>query len=189
MARLVVSMNLSLDGYIEALGQDDGSWLQIDDEVHRAFNELAAGAATFVYGRKVFEVMIPYWPDAAVDATRPKHEYDYARIWVDKPKVVFSSTFQQTNWNTRVVASGVLEEVEKLKRESSGYLLCYGGPQLVSALEERHLVDEYILYIHPAALGAGKPFFRSHTPLRLLDSRRFKVGTLELRYASGGEPG
>ena len=114
---------------------------------------------------------------------------DYARVWVDKPKVVFSSTFQQTNWNTRVVASGVLEEVEKLKRESSGYLLCYGGPQLVSALEERHLVDQYILYIHPAALGAGKPFFRSHTPLRLLDSRRFKVGTLELRYASGGEPG
>ena len=62
MAQLLVSMNLSLDGYIEAQGQDDGSWLRIDEAVHRAFNELAASAEAFLYGRKVYEVMVPYWP-------------------------------------------------------------------------------------------------------------------------------
>ena len=103
MAQLIVSMNLSLDGYIEAQGQDDGSWLRIDEAVHRAFNELAAGAEAFLYGRKVYEVMIPYWPDAVEDATKPAHERDYGRIWVDKPKVVFSTSLTETRWNTRVV--------------------------------------------------------------------------------------
>ena len=60
MAQLIVSMNLSMDGYIEAQGQDDGSWLRIDEAVHRAFNELAASAEAFLYRRKVYEVMIPY---------------------------------------------------------------------------------------------------------------------------------
>ena len=81
MPQLIVSMNLSLDGYIEAQGQDDGSWLRIDEAVHRAFNELAASAEAFLYGRKVYEVMIPYWPDAVEDATKPAHERDYGRIW------------------------------------------------------------------------------------------------------------
>ena len=176
-------MNLSLDGYVEALGQDDGSWLRIDDEVHAAFNERAAGAAAFLYGRKVFEVMIPYWPDAAGDPSRPKYEYEYAQIWLHKPKVVFSSALQQSNWNTRVVPGGVIEEVEKLKAEATSDLLCYGGPQLISALDERRLIDEYVLYVHPTALGAGKPFFRCRTPLQLLGTRRFAIGTVELRYA------
>ena len=120
MAQLIVSMNLSLDGYIEAQGQDDGSWLRIDEVVHRAFNELAASAEACLYGRKVYEVMIPYWPDAVEDATKPAHERDYGRIWVDKPKVVFSTTLTETRWNTRVVPSGARDEVLRLKNESRG---------------------------------------------------------------------
>jgi dihydrofolate reductase len=184
MARLIVSMNLSLDGYIEAQGQDDGSWLRIDEEVHGVFNELAAGAAAFLYGRKVYEVMIPYWPDAVGDANKPAYEREYGRLWVEKPKVVFSKTLKETRWNTRVVAAGAVEEVERLKRESSSYLLCYGGGQLVSALQERGLVDEYALFVHPSALGAGVPFFRRRVELRLVDVRRFERGGLGLRYAN-----
>jgi RibD C-terminal domain len=77
--RLVVSMNVSLDGFLQSLGQNDfdHSWMHIDEEVHRAFNELAAGADAFLYGRKVYEVMIPYWPDAVADRTKPAYERDY----------------------------------------------------------------------------------------------------------------
>jgi hypothetical protein len=82
MGRLIVSMNMSLDGYISAQAPDDGSWLRIDEEVHRSFNELAAGADAFLYGRKVFEAMIPYWPDAIGDATKPAYEREYGRLWV-----------------------------------------------------------------------------------------------------------
>lgn len=186
MGRLIVSMNLSLDGYIEAQGEDNGSWLRIDEEVHRAFNELAAGAAAFLYGRKVYEVMIPYWPDTAEDASRPAHEREYAKVWVVKPKVVVSTSLTESRWNTRVVTADAIEAVARLKRESRAYVLCYGGGQLVSALQERGLVDEYALFVHPSALGAGVPFFRQRLALDLLEVRRFKQGVLGMRYASAG---
>jgi dihydrofolate reductase len=184
MGRLIVSMNLSLDGYVEAQGQDDGAWLRIDEEVHHVFNELAAGADAFLYGRKVYEVMIPYWPDAAEDAAKPAYEREYGRLWVEKPKVVVSTSLTEPGWNTRVVSADVLEEVARLKRETERYVLCYGGGQLVTALQERDLVDEYALFIHPAALGAGVPFFRRTIGLKLLDVRRFELGALGLRYLS-----
>jgi dihydrofolate reductase len=188
MAQLIVSMNLSLDGYVEAQGQDDGSWLRIDEEVHRAFNELAAGAQAFIYGRKVYEVMIPYWPDAIADASKPSYEREYGRLWVEKPKVVISTTLKETRWNTRVVPAGALDEVAKLKRESRGYLVCYGGAQLVQALQQRGLVDEYALFVHPTALGAGVPFFRGRVDLNLSNIRRFEKGALALRYAITAPP-
>lgn len=182
MAHLIVSMNLSLDGYIEAQGEDDGSWLSIDEEVHVAFNQLADGASAFLYGRKVYEVMPPYWPAAATDPTRPDHEREYGRIWVEKPKVVASTSLQESRWSTRVVASELLAEVTRLRTESSSYVLCYGGAQLASHLEANGLVDEYALFIHPVALGGGASFFRQRTRLDLTDHRRFQNGTLFLRY-------
>ena len=181
-------MNVSLDGFIEARPDDDGSWLSIDEEVHVAFNELASGASAFLYGRKVYEVMPPYWPDAATDATKPEYERAYGRIWVEKPKLVVSSSLQESRWSTRVVGSEVLAEVERLKRESSSYVLCYGGAQLVSTLESHGLVDEYALFVHAFALGAGVPFFQKRTRLQLTDLRRFQNGALCLRYAHQPAP-
>jgi dihydrofolate reductase len=184
MGRLIVSMNLSLDGYIEAQGQDGGDWLRIDEKVHGAFNDLAAGADTFLYGRKVYEVMIPYWPDAADDAAKPIYERAYGRLWVDTPKVVVSTSLTEPGWKTRVVSSDLYEEITRLKRDSERYVLCYGGCQLVTALQKRNLVDEYVLFIHPAALGVGVPFFRDPLSLQPLDVHQFKNGVLRLRYSS-----
>jgi dihydrofolate reductase len=184
MGRLIVSMNLSLDGYIESAQDDDGSWLCIDDEVHKVFNEIAAGADAFLYGRRVYEVMIPYWPDAAGDATKPAYEHAYGKLWVEKPKVVFSTSLHESRWNTRVVAEDALAEVTRLKRASTGYLLCYGGSQFVSALQKGGLIDEYTLFVHPSALGGGVPFFRGPLTLELIDVRRFAKGALALRYVS-----
>jgi dihydrofolate reductase len=186
MGRLIVSMQVSLDGYIEAQGQDDGSWLRIDEEVHRAFNELAAGADAFLYGRKVYEVMIPYWPDAIEDATKPAYEREYGRLWVETPKIVCSTSLQEARWNTRVMPPAALDEVATLKQQRTRYLLCYGGAQLVSGLQQRGLVDEYVLFVHPSALGGGVPFFRARVDLNLVDVRRFAQGALALRYTSAG---
>jgi len=184
MGQLIVSMNMSLDGYIEAQGTDDDSWLRIDEEVHRVFNELAADADAFLYGRKVYEVMVPYWPDAVGDTAKAAYEREYGRLWVAKPKVVVSASMKVAGWNTRVVSADVIDEVARMKRASTGYVLCYGGAELVSALQERELIDEYALFVHPGTLGAGIPFFRQRIDLKLLHTRRFKQGALELRYAS-----
>ena len=188
MGRLIVSMNLSLDGYIEAHGQDDGSWLRIDEEVHSVFNELATGADVFLYGRKVYEVMIPYWPDAADDMAKPAHEREYGRLWITTPKVVVSTLLTEPGWKTRVLSSDVFEEIACVRQNSERYVLCYGGSQLVTALQERNLVDEYALFVHPTALGTGVPFFRRTLSLQLLDVRRFEQGALGPRYASLAAP-
>lgn len=184
MGQLIVSMNMSLDGYIETQGTDDGSWLRIDEEVHRVFNALASGADAFLYGRKVYEVMVPYWPDAADDATKVAYEQEYGRLWVKKPKVVVSASMKEAGWNTRVVSADVCNEVVRLKQASKGYVLCYGGAELVSTLQERLLIDEYVLFVHPGVLGTGIPFFRQRTDLKLLGIRQFEQGALKLRYAS-----
>lgn len=184
MGQLIVSMNMSLDGYVEAQGIDDGNWLRIDEEVHRVFNELAAGADAFLYGRKVYEAMVPYWPDAVDDDAKAAYEREYGRLWVAKPKVVVSASMKEARWNTRVVSADVCDEVARLKQAAKGYVLCYGGGELVSALQARQLVDEYALFVHPVALGAGTAFFRQRTELQLLRTRCFKQGALELRYAA-----
>jgi len=184
VGKLIVSMNLSLDGYIQADGEDDGAWLRIDETVHQAFNTLAAGADAFLYGRKVYEVMVPYWPDAVEDAGKQDYEREYGRLWVAKPKVVASTSLVDPGWNTRVVSTDVFGEVARLKRESTGYVLCYGGGQFVSGLQAEGLVDEYLLFVHPATLGSGVPCFRGRNDLTLLDVYRFETGVLRLRYSS-----
>lgn len=183
MAKLIVSMNTSLDGYVETQGGDDGSWLKIDAEVHGVFNEFAAGATAFVYGRRAYEQMVPYWPDAVNDVGKPEHERAYGCIWVDKPKLVTSTSLHETRWSTRVVGKDALAEIKRLKNVSNGYLLCYGGPTLVGALAQEGLVDEYALFVHPSTLGAGLPLFRHRAALELVDERRFRAGVLGLRYA------
>lgn len=128
--------------------------------------------------------MIPYWPDAAEDAAKPAYEREYGRLWIDTPKVVVSTSIKEPNWNTRVVSSDVFCEIERLKQKSENYVLCYGGSQLVTALQEHNLVDEYALFIHPAALGGGVPFFCRALSLQLLGVHRFDQGVLALRYSS-----
>ena len=184
MARLIVSMNLSLDGYIEGPGREDGSWVRIDEEVHAHVNRLADGADALLYGRKVYEVMIPYWPDAAEDASKPAYEMEFGRIWTSKPKVVFSTTMKEARWNTRVVSHGVVEEVERLKREAPNYLLSFGGADVASTLQQHGLIDEYQMFVNPSVFGSGVPFFRHPADLKLVDTHVFKTGMVALRYAT-----
>lgn len=184
MGRLIVSMNLSVDGYIEGPGREDGSWVRIDEEVHTHVNRLAAGADALLYGRKVYEVMIPYWPDAAEDASKPAYEVEFGRIWTSKPKVVFSTTLKEARWNTRIVDDGLSEEVARLKRETSNYLLSFGGADFASTLQQHGLIDEYQLFVNPSIFGSGVPFFQHPADLELLDARAFKTGMVALRYAT-----
>jgi len=177
-------MNLSLDGYIEGPGSEDGSWVRIDEEVHTHVNQLAGGADALLYGRKVYEVMIPYWPDAAEDASIPAYEIEFGRIFVSKPKIVFSTTMKEARWNTRIVDHGLVEEVARLKRETPGYLLSFGGADVASTLQEQRLIDEYQLFVNPSVFGSGVPFFRRPIDLKLVETRAFKTGMVALRYST-----
>jgi dihydrofolate reductase len=112
---------------------------------------------------------------------------EFARVWIKKPKVVFSSTLAAVDWNSRLASGDVGEELARLRTEFEGDL-AVGGPTLASEFIRRGLVDEYRLVVHPVILGAGTPFFpKLETPMRLrpTETREFGSGVMYLGYAAG----
>jgi dihydrofolate reductase len=158
----------------------------MDEELHAWFNDQARGRDAFLYGRRLYEVMAVYWPTAESDPAATEYMLDWARIWNAKPKIVFSTTLQRVDWNSRIVRGDVGEELAKLRAEFDGDL-DVGGPTLACAFIERGLVDEYQLLVHPVVLGAGTPFFSAvNRPigLKLLETRTFESGVVYLGYAA-----
>ena len=182
MSKLVVMMSLSLDGFME--GPDhDISWHMVDDELHTYINEYLKTAAAFLQGRRTHELMLDFWPTADQDPSNPAPVREFAGIWRDKPKYVFSKTFDNTDWNTTILRDVVPEEIEKLKTQADGDLEL-GGADLAATFMRLDLIDEYRLYINPVVIGAGTRLFPPDVKfsLRLSESRRFGNGVVLLRY-------
>ena len=185
MGKLIYTMNVSLDGFVET--PDHGlDWTTIDDELHAWFNDDLRAVDASLYGRRLYEVMSAYWPTAESDPAATDVMLEYARIWNAKPKIVFSSSLTSVDYNSRLATGDVADELARLRREFDGDLEV-GGPSLASGFIRRGLVDEYRLVVHPVILGAGTPFFpplESPLPLRLIDTKRFASGALYLGYSA-----
>ncbi len=177
MGRLIYSMSVSLDGYInDPNGLLD--WVDIDAEVHSWFNDRAREADAFVYGRRLWETMAAYWPNAEADPDANPILLDFARIWNATPKIVFSSTLNSVGHGARLIHGDVVAEIAALRQEFSGDL-DVGGATLAAPLIRRGLIDEYRPVIHPVTLGGGTRFFPrldAPLPLRLMESGRFASG-------------
>ncbi len=185
MGKVIYEMNVSLDGYIETLDRSL-DWTKVDEELHRWFNDQERETVVSLYGRRLYEVMAAYWPTAESDPTATDYELDFARIWNQKPKVVFSSTLATVEWNSRLARDDISEELARLRTEFKGDM-SVGGATLASEFIRRGLVDEYRLIVHPIILGAGTPFFpKLETPidLRLTETRVFASGVIYLGYAA-----
>lgn len=184
MGKLIYLMNVSLDGYIET-SDHSLDWTVIDQELHTWFNDQTRELDASLYGRRLYELMAAYWPTAESDPSATEAEREFARIWNAMPKIVFSSTLDSVEWNSRLVRGDVAEELARLRTEFDGDL-DVGGATLASAFIRRGLVDEYRLVVHPVILGAGTPFWpKLDAPirLRLIDTHRFASGVLYLGYA------
>jgi dihydrofolate reductase len=182
MARLVYSLSVSLDGYAAA---EDGSldWVHVDEALHRLFNDEGRAADAFLYGTRMYELMSGYWPTALDDPDATPAMREWAVIWRETPKIVFSHSLESVAWNSRLVRGDAVAEVARLKAE--GLELGVGGPGLAGSLLRAGLVDEVRLYVNPVLLGGGIPFFPAlDAPivLRPLESRPFPSGVVLLRY-------
>jgi dihydrofolate reductase len=183
MRKIIYAMSVSLDGYIEAPGGDIG-WTYIDEELHSHFNEQESKTGIALYGRHMYELMSAYWPTADEDPSALKVEVDYARIWKNLPKVVFSTTLDKVEWNARLVKENMVDEVNKLKQQS-GKDMSVGGAGLAASLMQLDLIDEFWLYVDPIILGGGKPMFPQlphRTKLQLLETHTFTSGVILLKY-------
>lgn len=190
MRKVILMMQLSLDGFMEGPNQDL-SWHRVDAELHGHFNDELRTMGAFLDGRVTYELMAGYWPTADQDPSSTDQEIEFARIWRDMPKIVYSKTLAKADWNTAVVRDVVVEDVLKLKEQPGGDL-ALGGADLAAAFRRLGLIDEYRIYLHPVLIGRGKPLFpQSNTtaPLRLLETRGFGNGVVLLRYAAEPDPG
>jgi dihydrofolate reductase len=185
MGRLIYSMNVSLDGY--AADPDGGlDWGTVDEEIHTWWADRMREADAAVWGRRVYELMVAYWPTAESDPAATPAMLEFAAVTNPKPKVVFSTTLDTVTWNGRLVRGDVGEVLARLREEFPGDLVL-GGPTLAAQFVQRGLVDEYRLVVHPAIVGGGLPFFPNldrPAGLRLVETRTFATGAVYLGYAA-----
>ncbi|HET8568094.1 MAG TPA: dihydrofolate reductase family protein [Candidatus Limnocylindria bacterium] len=184
MGKLIYAMNVSLDGYVET-PDHRVDWGIVDEELHTWFSDRARALDASLYGRRLYEVMSAYWPTAESDPSATPAMLEFARIWNQMPKIVFSTTLRAVQWNSRLVSGDVADELSRVRAEFPGDLEV-GGPTLAAAFIRRGLVDEYQLLVHPVILGAGTPFFPRldrPIPLELFETRRFVSGVTYLGYA------
>ncbi len=182
MRKLVYSTSLSLDGYIDSPAGDP-SWLVPDEELHKHFNDLEREIDTLLYGRHMYELMVAYWPTADQDPLAPDVIVEYAQIWKALPKVIFSSTLDSVDWNSRLERGDAVAEVTRLKTQA-GRSIGVGGLVLASTLASAGLIDEYRLYYVPILLGSGKAAFSqisNRVTLKPVETRTFSSGTVLLR--------
>lgn len=183
MGKLIYGFNVSVDGYIaDAHGSID--WSTPSEELHQYWNDFERETVLSFYGRRLYELMSAYWPTADADPDAPPLIVDFAHIWREMPKVVFSRTLDSVAWNSRLERGDPVEVVTKLKAETDGNLEV-AGATLAAPIVQAGLVDEYRIVIAPTAVGAGTPFFPtlpSWISLRLLESRTFPGGAVLLRY-------
>jgi len=187
MRKVIYSMNVSLDGFVEGPNREL-DWSTPDEELHRFWNDQEREMGTSLYGRRLYELMAAYWPTADADPSAPDYVVEFARIWRNKPKIIFSTTLEKVDWNSRLVRDNVAEEVAKLKAQA-GKNMEVAGPTLASSLMRLGLIDEYGPVVHPVVLGGGTPFFPAldnRISLTLVETRTFGSGVVYVRYQRAG---
>ncbi|MBG0831688.1 dihydrofolate reductase family protein [Planomonospora sp. ID67723] len=188
MGRFVYSMQVSLDLRIEQVPGDNGAgeWLCIDEELHREANAQTQALALMVQGRVYYEVMEECWPRAREDASLPGYMREYGEIWTAKPKVLVSRTRLSADHNTRIIGGDdAIEQLAALRAGTDGSI-SVGGAALATQLLRAGLLDELLLFTHPAILGFGRPLFDDYDmpiDLDLLEQRSFAQGVTMHRYA------
>jgi dihydrofolate reductase len=182
VAKLIYSAIASLDGYVaDADGNFD--WAKPDDEVHAFVNDLTRPIGTFLFGRRMYEVMA-FWEDARLLAGQPSPGRDFAEIWQAADKVVYSRTLKTVSTaRTRLEHDFDAAAVQELKAHAS-HDIAVGGPELAGQAIAAGLVDEIHLFLTPVLVGGGTSSLPDDVRVRLelLDERRFGNGVVYLHH-------
>jgi dihydrofolate reductase len=184
MRKIVLMMSISVDGYM-AGPNGELDWHMVDDELHWHFNEVLRGMSVFLEGRVVYELMESFWPTADEDPQSTPRMVEFAGIWRDTPKIVYSRALEHAGPNATIVREVDPGEVRALKEQPGGDM-SLGGADLAATFMAHDLIDEYRLYVHPVAIGRGKRLFPEmdrRVQMRLAETHTFGSGVVLLRYA------
>jgi dihydrofolate reductase len=186
MRNLIYGINVTLDGCC------DHTKMIADEEVHEYWTDVLRDADTLVYGRKTWQLMVPFWPDVAKSQSGPtKSMNDFAQAFdaVDK-MVVFSRTIDSTakDDKTQIVRGNIKDEILKLKQEPGKKILT-GGVDIPAQFIQLGLIDEFYFVVQPIVVGEGRRLLDhvslpEHLQLKLAGSKTFKSGGLAVRYVT-----
>ena len=181
MRNLIYAINITLDGCCDHTKQF------VDEEKLKYFTQLTREVDLQVFGRKTYQLMVPYWPDTLNDQSATKAEKEFAQAFVSNNKVVFSRSLDSAeDKNTRIVRTNLRDEILKLKQEQGKNILV-GGVGIPSQLIELGLIDEFRFAVGPIVAGEGRRLLEDvslpeRLRLKLVESKIFKSGTVLLRY-------
>jgi dihydrofolate reductase len=181
MRNLIFGINITLDGCCDHTNQF------ADEETHEYWTGTLREADLLVYGRKTYELMVPFWPEVAKTQSMTKALNEFAQVFDSIKRVVFSRSLDSAeDGNTRIVRGNLRDEILKLKQEKGKNILT-GGVSLPSQLIELGLVDEYRFVVGPVIAGAGRRLLDGASlpeklQLKLVESKTFKSGCVALRY-------
>ena len=184
MRKLIYAINVSIDGCFDhTIGAPD-------EDVFDYYIKLVRDADLQVFGRKTYQLMVPYWPDVAKDPSPTQADRDFAEAFVALDRVVFSRTLDSgQDGKTRFTRANLRDEVVKLKQQPGGYILV-GGVDIPSQLIKLGLVDEFRVLVMPIIVGQGRRLFEGEglpqkLRLKLAESKTFESGSVLLRYVKG----
>ena len=181
MRNVIFAINTTLDGCCDHTKQ------LADEETHEYFTHLMRDVDLLVFGRKTYQLMVPYWPDVAKDQPETKASHEFAKTFVSKNKIVFSQSLDSAeDKNTKIVRTNLQDEIVRLKHEQGKNILV-GGVSIPSQLIELGLVDEYRFVVQPIVAGEGRRLLEGVSlpeklQLKLVETRTFKSGCVALRY-------
>jgi len=181
MRKVIFAINTTLDGCVDHTKQ------VADDETHEYFTDLLREGDLLVYGRKTYQLMVPFWPEVAKTQSMTKALNEFAKTFDSIKKIVFSRSLDSIeDRNTRIVHTNLHDEILKLKQEPGKNILV-GGVSLPSQLIELGLVDEYVWRISPVVVGEGRRLLegvslQERLQVQLVESKVFKSGSVALRY-------
>jgi dihydrofolate reductase len=181
MRNIIFAINITLDGCCDHTKQ------VADDETHDFFTDLLREVDLLVYGRKTYQLMVPFWPEVAKNESMTKASNEFAKAFDSINKIVFSRTLDSAeDKNTRIIRTNLHDEILKLKQEE-GKKIAVGGVNIPSQLIKLGLVDEYLFVVGPIIVGEGRRLLEGvslpeRLQLRLVESKIFKSGCVALRY-------
>ena len=184
MRKVIAAINMTIDGFC------DHTAGIADDELHQHYNELLAGAGILLYGRITYQLMESYWPSVVTNPTGDKPVDDFAVLIQNIPKLVFSHTMSNVEWENAELAKRSIEEEVLDLRQKAGKDILAGSPSLIVELTKLKLIDEYQLCVHPVILGSGLPLFKnikSTSVLKLLKTKIMGSGAIVLYYKPNEE--
>lgn len=188
MRKLKLQVQMSVDGYIcgpnGEMGFLAGEW---DEELKQYVTALTEPVDCIVLGRNLAQGFIPHWASVAADPNHPEHGAGIK--FSETAKIVFSKTLQKSEWANTVLAKGdLVDEINRLKQQPGKDIMAYGGATFVADLVRHNLIDEYHLFINPAAIGSGLSIFTTlgqQLSLILVKAIAFASGIVVLNYVPG----